>query len=471
MVQRAQFTNLLDLRRANNVSIGLSRFTRRGLGTLEIVQAVRTMDVETLSADDLTMVQKLLPTPEERLMLHTHLSSPPKPDAPPLAPAEQFMIEMMQTPDITEMVTASLLNASADHEVTEIVSKLDKCITVCEEIKTSEKLKVLLRSVLELGNLTNYEYSNGARGGAGFRPWMGKEARALGVKVDGLARLRDVKSADGKWSLMSFLVDMVERSRGDVLDLPSDFSLLKQIRHYDMRDMVQQMRSLESTLARLQSHTFSSDPTTAAYVTSSLQPFFARMTALMATLASKTAEFKTAWKTAAKYLGEDLDTYVEFGEPYKKVPEGQREKKQPTHVFIMLELFFRAFEDAVADNLRRKREEARRKRREVEERSWKKRKEESVVVQVEGQTYEAQKEEAVTLFRRFSQRILRNDTVPGDQHVDQEGEVEHVEDELDDGHIVQDADDGGVWVEEEQEEEGYETRWDEEDIEQVVVVG
>ena len=72
-------------------------------------------------------------------------------------------------------------------------------------MQTSNRLKTLLRTVLQLGNLTNYQYGAGS---GSYRPWMGKEAKALGFKIDGLARLKDVISADGKWSLMNFLVDM-----------------------------------------------------------------------------------------------------------------------------------------------------------------------------------------------------------------------------------------------------------------------
>lgn len=212
-VRRNQFKTLLDLRRANNVSIGLSRYTRRGLTAQTICTAIRSMDSTLLTLDDLTAIQNLLPTPDEKALLSLYNTTSHDNETLPLAPAEQFMLDTMQHPDLTHHLDAFMFKLHLESESADLLEKLDKLDNVARLLRKSEGLKVLLRTVLELGNLTNYQYG---AGGGGFKPWMGNEARALGFKIEGLARLKDVKSADGKWSLMSFLVDMVTQSRPDV---------------------------------------------------------------------------------------------------------------------------------------------------------------------------------------------------------------------------------------------------------------
>ncbi|KAJ3024545.1 hypothetical protein HDV00_000876, partial [Rhizophlyctis rosea] len=224
MVDKKQFRTLLDLRRAQNVSIGLARYTRKGLGARELCRAVREMDESVLGVDDLASIQTLLPTSDEKRLLEVYVKQRPKEgDSLPLAPAERFMLECLEVGggDLERQVEAFCFKLQLRVEAEEVGEKVRRMTRVCGGLRRSEGLKVLLRSVLELGNLTNYQYHGGAGGGGGgFRPWMGKEARALGFKIEGLARLKDVKSADGKWSLMSFLVDMlVDGGRGDVLEL------------------------------------------------------------------------------------------------------------------------------------------------------------------------------------------------------------------------------------------------------------
>ena len=192
--------------------IGLSRFTRRGLSPEMLVDAISRMDEDLMDADDLVTYQTLLPTFEELKLIRKALSDPANPDLP-FAPAEHFLIEVSKIDDLPFQVLAFVFRLQLGFEVDELIEKLDIATNLCFELKTSVKLKRLLKLVLELGNLTNYDYG---AGNSNFRPWMGKNARAAGFKIDGLARLRDVKSSNGKWSLITFLVDMMQKTYPEV---------------------------------------------------------------------------------------------------------------------------------------------------------------------------------------------------------------------------------------------------------------
>ncbi|KAI9206006.1 uncharacterized protein BJ171DRAFT_580080 [Polychytrium aggregatum] len=363
MVNKTQFTTLLDLRRANNVSIGLARYTRRGLTALSIGTAIRELNEQVLSHDDLTNIQGLLPTNDEKKLLQAYISKPVDPNAPPLGPAEVFMIEICKDADVGQQLSAFVFKLQFTSEHSEIMIKVTKCLETCLRLKQSDRLKVVLKTVLQLGNMTNYQYG---AGNSSYRPWMGKEARALGFKIDGLARLKDVKSADGKWSLMNFLVDMVEQSVPEVLDLRLDFKDLHIVRHYDLRDLVMQLLGLESTLETLKTFKYRSPD-----FQKRLEPFVAQAEPMLQMLRARFIEFSNAWTDAARYFGEEVTDYIPLLE-LAKLPEpskggdggGGSSKKLPTHMFITIDMFMQAFDDAVKQNRKRIEEEERRLKRE-----------------------------------------------------------------------------------------------------------
>lgn len=180
-----------------------------------LVDAISRMDALLMDADDLVTYQALLPTFEERKLIEKALSAPANPNLP-FAPAESFLIEASKIKDLPFQVLAFVFKLQLGFESDEIIEKLDIAMNLCFELRSSVRLRKLLKLVLELGNLTNYDYG---AGNSSFRPWMGNNARAAGFKIEGLARLRDVKSADGKWSLITFLVDIMQKSYPDVFYL------------------------------------------------------------------------------------------------------------------------------------------------------------------------------------------------------------------------------------------------------------
>ncbi|KAJ3104502.1 hypothetical protein HDU97_009115 [Phlyctochytrium planicorne] len=367
LVQLAQFTTVLDLRRANNVAIGLSRYSRRNMNSVDIADAVVKLDDKKLNADDLISIQSLLPTKNEIEMLEKAIAKQRQnPQALPFAPAESFMIEMMNIPDMPKCVAAFTFKSQLGPEIEEVGGKIAKMTSVCIKLKTSDSLKTMLRAVFQLGNLSNQEYG---AGNSSYRPWMGKEARSLGFKIEGLARLKDVKSADGKWSLMNFLVDMVTQSKPEVLDFTEEFADLKIIRHYDLRELSSQLLAMDQKLASIRLFQYQPD----IDFGSRIKPFLDQAAAMIAGLRLDFETFAKAWIDASRYFGEDLEEYspIVYQMGAKLEPEDTgneydtRRKKVATHLFVSLDVFMRAFEDAVKQNRRRVEEERARIKKEA----------------------------------------------------------------------------------------------------------
>jgi hypothetical protein len=183
--------------------------------------------------DDLIMLQSLLPTPDDLLQIKKATTVPNYDPNLSYAPAELFIQYCANQQDLSTKVLSFIFKLQLFKETVDIQKRLDAIITLCQDLKASTGLKKLLKIVLELGNLTNYEY--GANNASGVtRAWMAKDTRAIGFKIEGLARLRDVKSSDGKWSLMTFLVDMLNKNYPEVyscmfFDLQSCWHCLKNL--------------------------------------------------------------------------------------------------------------------------------------------------------------------------------------------------------------------------------------------------
>jgi hypothetical protein len=66
--------------------------------------------------------------------------------------------------------------------------------------------------------------------------------QAQGFRIEALAKLKDVKSLDGKWTLMHFLVEMLDKNQPQALKLEQAFSELSLVRHVDLVDMVKMVK-------------------------------------------------------------------------------------------------------------------------------------------------------------------------------------------------------------------------------------
>ncbi|KAI8912402.1 hypothetical protein BC831DRAFT_517331 [Entophlyctis helioformis] len=377
MVAKVLYTSFLDMRRANNVAIGLSRFTRRGLDVRGIIAAVQAFDDTVLASDDLLTLQGLLPTPDEAKMCDKWRRTPPKPGPDgtvlPYAPAEAFMMAVTEHPHFSTQVLAFLFKMQVHIEAADVLGKFSRLRAVSVLFRSSERFKILLRTVLELGNLTNYQYGAGAGAGS-YRPWMGREAKALGFKIEGLARLRDVKSADGKWSLMTFLIEMLEKDGGDVLGVVGDFEELSVVRLYDIRDLCAQVGAMEVTVQRLRGYAFSDadGKDKIGDGQSGESAFQARLetdvltpaAALIAMVREEFDAFVAAWRDALQYFGEDPDEYVvpTIGASASGSGDdsGSSSRKQASYFYMTLDVFFQSFRSAVIE-LRKQREEEVRK--------------------------------------------------------------------------------------------------------------
>jgi hypothetical protein len=170
-------TNLLDLRRAQNISIMLSKFRCEPSHLREVVMQ---LDPTVLSSDDVHMLKLFIPTEEEANMLRSHSASAAS--LASLGIAERFFLEILEVPRYKErLMCFEYLNGfdDRDREVTRHLAVLSACFI---ELQQCHGLHHFMEVLLAVGNFMNYGTSMG--NATGFRLEALDQAARTRSKVD-----------------------------------------------------------------------------------------------------------------------------------------------------------------------------------------------------------------------------------------------------------------------------------------------
>ncbi|KAL6506301.1 hypothetical protein OROGR_024482 [Orobanche gracilis] len=183
---------VLDPKKAQNIAILL-----RALNVTieEVCEGLLEGNTETLDPELLEGLLKMAPTKEEERKLKEYKDvSPTK-----LGAAERFLKAVLDVPHAFRRVDAMLYVSSFESEADYLKKSFATLEAACEELRTSRIFLKLLEAVLKTGNRMNVGTNRG-------------DAHAF--KLDTLLKLVDVKGADGKTTLLHFVVQEIIRSEG-----------------------------------------------------------------------------------------------------------------------------------------------------------------------------------------------------------------------------------------------------------------
>ncbi|KAL3517909.1 hypothetical protein ACH5RR_020498 [Cinchona calisaya] len=188
----SQENRVLDPKKSQNIAILL-----RALNVTvdEVCEALIEGNADNLGTELLESLLKMAPTKEEERKLKEY-----KDDSPfKLGPAEKFLKAVLDIPFAFKRVDAMLYISNFDSEIEYLKRSFDTLEAACEELRNSRMFFKLLEAVLKTGNRMNVGTNRG-------------DAHAF--KLDTLLKLVDVKGADGKTTLLHFVVQEIIRSEG-----------------------------------------------------------------------------------------------------------------------------------------------------------------------------------------------------------------------------------------------------------------
>lgn len=181
---------LLDLRKSQNLAIILKSIA---VSRKEILDAL--LEGRGLNADTIEKLTKICPTQEETTKILQFSGNPTK-----LADAESFLYYILKAvPSAFVRLDAMLFRTTYDAEILNLKESLQTLELACKELRGGGIFFKLLEAILKAGNRMNAGTTRG---------------NAQGFNLTALRRLSDVKSSDGKTTLLHFVVEQVVHSEG-----------------------------------------------------------------------------------------------------------------------------------------------------------------------------------------------------------------------------------------------------------------
>ncbi|GFP95616.1 formin-like protein 1 [Phtheirospermum japonicum] len=190
--ETSQENLVLDPKKSQNIAILL-----RALNVTvdEVCEALVEGNADALGTELLESLLRMAPTKEEeRKLMEFKDESPLK-----LGTAEAFLKAVLNIPFAFRRIDAMLYVANFESEIEHLKRSFDTLESACKELKNSRMFLKLLEAVLKTGNRMNIGTNRG-------------DAQAF--KLDTLLKLVDVKGADGKTTLLHFVVQEIIKAEG-----------------------------------------------------------------------------------------------------------------------------------------------------------------------------------------------------------------------------------------------------------------
>ncbi|KAJ6339884.1 hypothetical protein OIU77_007766 [Salix suchowensis] len=179
---------ILEPRKSQNTAIVLKSLA---ISRKEILDAL--LEGHGLNTDVLEKLTRISPTQEEAVKIIQYRGNPSK-----LADAESFLHHILKAvPSAFIRINAMLFRSNYDSEILHLKESLQTLESGCKELRTRGLFLKLLEAILKAGNRMNAGTSRG---------------NAQGFNLTALRKLSDVKSTDGKTTLLHFVVEQVVRS-------------------------------------------------------------------------------------------------------------------------------------------------------------------------------------------------------------------------------------------------------------------
>nr|VDD04630.1 unnamed protein product [Brassica oleracea] len=192
--QESQF---LDPRKSHNIAILL-----RALNVTadEVCEALVEGNSDALGSELLQCLLKMAPTKEEEDKLKELKEDDDDETSPSkTGPAERFLRALLNIPLAFKRINAMLYIVNFESETEYLKRSFHTLEAACGELKNTRMFLKLLEAVLKTGNRMNIGTNRG-------------DAHAF--KLDTLLKLVDIKGADGKTTLLHFVVQEIIKSEG-----------------------------------------------------------------------------------------------------------------------------------------------------------------------------------------------------------------------------------------------------------------
>nr|Q7XWS7.3 RecName: Full=Formin-like protein 12; AltName: Full=OsFH12 [Oryza sativa Japonica Group] len=276
--------HLIDLRRANNTEIMLTKIK---MPLPDMMSAALALDDSVLDADQLENLIKFCPTKEEMELLKNYTG-----DKETLGKCEQFFLELMKVPRVESKFRIFAFKIQFQSQIRDVRKNLLTVSSACEELRGSEKLKVIMEKILFLGNKLNQGTPRG---------------QALGFRLDSLLKLTDTRANNSRMTLMHFLCKGLADKSPHLLDFYEEFVNLEAASKLQLKALAEEQQAVVKGLQKVEQELAASesDGPVSEVFRKTLKEFTDASGADVRSLSALYAEVGKSADALAYYFGED----------------------------------------------------------------------------------------------------------------------------------------------------------------------
>ncbi|XP_038633957.1 inverted formin-2-like isoform X4 [Scyliorhinus canicula] len=189
----------LDSRKSLNLNIFLKQFK---CSHEEVTDMIRRGDQSKFDVEILKQLKKLLPENHEVENIMAYKGEKEK-----LASADHFYLLLLDVPCYQLRIDCMLLCVEATGTLQVLQPRAELIKTACQDLLSASRLPLFCDLILKIGNFLNYGSHTG---------------NADGFKINTLLKLTETKANQSRITLLHHMVEEIETSHPDLLNLPDD---------------------------------------------------------------------------------------------------------------------------------------------------------------------------------------------------------------------------------------------------------
>ncbi|KAJ1265985.1 hypothetical protein BS78_08G116100 [Paspalum vaginatum] len=275
---------LIDLRRANNTEIMLTKIK---MPLSDMMSAALALDDSVLDADQIENLIKFCPTKEEMELLKNYTG-----DKEVLGKCEHFFLELMKVPRVESKLRIFAFKIQFQSQIRDVRKNLQTVSSACEELRSSEKLKIIMKNILLIGNTLNQGTPRG---------------QAVGFRLDSLLKLIETRATNGRMTLMHFLCKSLAEKSPEVMDFHEDLVSLEASSKLQLKALAEEQLAVVKGLEKVEQELTASesDGPVSDVFRKTLKEFIDCSSADVCSLSAFYSEVGKSADALALYFGED----------------------------------------------------------------------------------------------------------------------------------------------------------------------
>ncbi|KAL3899458.1 MAG: hypothetical protein SGCHY_002032 [Lobulomycetales sp.] len=296
-LEKSRKVEIIESKRAQNIMIMLGRLKK--YSCVELRQAVLRLDSSIVTEHVARQFIANAPTSDEAKLLEKYGSDS---GTGKLRLAEEFLLEMSRIDGFIPRLEGHVFKLTYYERLKGIDKGITRFSRALEALSGAQHLPKLLNLILTVGNYLNSSSGNSS-------------ALAHGFRISSLNRLGMMKSADGKTTLLAFLVSAVEQQFPEYLEFLQEIRPVLDVSNAssvvikeELDELRRSLKKLEFEISRQESTQETAQDTTKDCFQSVMIPFQQKCRTEIKSLDGLWTRMQESYVCVARLYAEEQDT-------------------------------------------------------------------------------------------------------------------------------------------------------------------